>query len=431
MPSIHQAAVVVPTGSDAGTLRRLALLRGVSIGGMVATIVALSLWVPLEVRWSALAAAVGYIAAANTWMLRARPRPAATPESQLLVALFADVAVLGGLLHFHGGAQNPFLDLLVLPVAFAAATLRLPGAACVAAWVALTHALLYVHFVPLPAYGGADAARFHLVTEVTAHSLVALLIAYFVVQLASALRRHERLLAEAREKALRDAHILAIGTLAAGAAHELGTPLSTMAVVVKELQASARAKGPLAQSLGILASQIGACKTTLSTLLATAGSGRGEGGGRDTIPGLVDTLVARFRQMRADTALAVTADGPRPGPDILVDASLTQTLLGLLNNAADASPGAVELAVHWSPDRLDAEVRDRGPGIAEADVPLLGQPFFSTKSGRGGRGLGLFLARATVSRLGGTLTLERREGGGTVARLYLPLAGLRLDGPST
>jgi two-component system sensor histidine kinase RegB len=248
----------------------------------------------------------------------------------------------------------------------------------------------------------------------------ALLIAFFVARMAESLRRRERELSAARERALRDEQLVALGTFAAGAAHELGTPLSTMAVLVNDLAHEHRGDLALAGELRTLREQVDICKRLLSSLVERAGQARSEGAKRMELKNLVEEASARWHLMRPETQLSVRFSGHEPAPSVVVEETTVQALVTLLNNAADASPERVELLCSWQDEAAVLEIRDQGAGISDDARRLAGRMPYSEKPGRG-LGLGLLLAHAAIERLGGRVDLGNRAEGGAAMRVTLPV----------
>jgi two-component system sensor histidine kinase RegB len=229
-------------------------------------------------------------------------------------------------------------------------------------------------------------------------------------------------LAAAREAMLRNQRVIAMGTMAAGAAHELGTPLTTIGVLAKELQDQYSNHKTLVEDLAVLRRQVDACRGTITNLLATAQQTRFDAAMARPVTDFVDDVVAKWRLMRPAAHSETRIAGTPPAPNIVIDDTLGQALTNLLNNAADASPQRIEIETNWTDANAVVEVMDRGPGIPDEALQNAGSAFFSTKEPESGRGLGLFLARAAVERVGGELVLSRRDDGGSVARLVLPIA---------
>lgn len=424
-------------------LRRLFVLRNIEIAGQAVAVGVVSQVLAIPLPLPPLFAVIGFLALCNalTWWRLKQPWPVGDPE--LFGQLLLDGAALAGLLYFSGGSTNPFVSLFLLPLTIAAATLAPRYTWSMAALALGCYTLLMFNYVPLPSSVAVPASLPPMVMEGSASDhmhmdrgdgfglhvlgmwfnflVSALLIAFFVVRMAASIRERDRLLALAREEALRHEQIIALGTLAAGAAHELGTPLSTMAVVIKELQHEVAAQPEVAESLATLREQVDQCKQILSRLLASADHARAEGGARRPVDAFLDELLDKWRLMRPGVRSTAHWEGAQPVPDILAERTLFQALMSLLNNAADASPGEVEVEGRWSEHELRLEIRDRGPGLAPDAMQRAGTPFFTTKAPGQGFGLGLFLANASIERIGGVVRLYNREGGGTRVEVALPL----------
>ena len=288
---------------------------------------------------------------------------------------------------------------------------------------AVFYGVLFVWHVPLPHPEQAHDADFgmHVLGMWLGFVLSAALIAWFAVKAAATVRERDRTLAALRENALRHERVLALGTLATGAAHELGTPLATMAVLVKDI---APEQGISADRLGILRTQITRCKEILASLSAAAGQVRAESGQSLALDVWLHELTDRWLALRPGVSARRHFEGTQPAPRVVAELTLAQAIANILNNAADASPDSVEIAARWNADELVLEIADRGAGLAPELQANAGEPFLTTKGD--GLGLGLFLAYTTFSRFGGDVRLMQRDGGGVLCRLTLPLATLKV-----
>jgi two-component system sensor histidine kinase RegB len=415
--------------SNAINLRRLIVLRLIALAGQI-----LAVWIAVTSLHLALPLRplIGIIAAMAlfnflTWLRMQRPWPVG--ETELFAHLALDVAALTGLLYFSGGSTNPFVILYLLPLALTAAALPAGYAWAMVAVSMVCYSLLMFYYVPLPhAHGEHDDFGLHVLGMWLGFLLSAALIAWFAVRMSETRRSRDRLLAQMREDELRNERIVALGTLAAGAAHELGTPLSTMAVLAKDMEGDAAAPAPMRANLRILREQVDRCKSILSSLSASAGATRAEGGRRLPLENYLADVVNDWQQMRPGVAVRRRFEGPRPSPEIIAEQTLSQAIVNILNNAADSSPDNVEIGARWDERELVLEISDRGEGMTPDVARAAGQPFFTTKAPGQGLGLGLFLAHATLRRFGGTVQMYNREGGGVCTRLVLPLANLRVDG---
>jgi two-component system sensor histidine kinase RegB len=253
----------------------------------------------------------------------------------------------------------------------------------------------------------------------------AAIIAFFLARLAATLRQRDRELATAREEALRSEQILALGTLAAGAAHQLGTPLSTMAVVIRELELEHSDEAALNSDLALLRRQVDTCKKLLTKLLSAAGQPRGEDAAAQALDTLLNELIEKWRLLRPNTLVTTHWQSVTPAPLILAEPTLEQALLNLLDNAADASPKGISVEARWSDGTCVIDILDDGPGLAGSAAQKIGQPFFTTKREQGGIGIGLFLSNATLERFGGKVELFNRSAGGACTRITLPLRKLQ------
>jgi two-component system sensor histidine kinase RegB len=251
----------------------------------------------------------------------------------------------------------------------------------------------------------------------------ALMVAYFVVGMANSLRKLDRKLATTREQTLRNERVVALGTLAAGAAHEMGTPLGTMAILIHELEKEYEhtRSQDLYLTMKILREQVNRCKAALSVMSASAGELRAESGRIKPISRYLDEVVASWREQGLGTHLDYIKTGFEPSPNILAERTLTHALVNILNNSSDVSPQGIRLGARWTLDQAILDIFDEGPGILPSVSARLGKDPVSSKEH--GMGVGLFLAFSAIERLGGKIDMQRRTGGrGTLTRIMLPVS---------
>ncbi|MCK4952145.1 MAG: HAMP domain-containing histidine kinase [Gammaproteobacteria bacterium] len=344
-------------------------------------------------------------------------------DNELFAQFTLEVLALTALLYFTGGSTNPFSPLYLLPLTLTAATL--PGAytwGMLIMTVGCYSALLFI-YIPLPEVHGShdDGFRLHVLGMWISYLLSATLIAAFAARMTGTMKRQNRKIAAMREQQLQQERVLALGTLAAGAAHELGTPLSTMAVVLNDIPPDTKIPE---SKLATLKDQIDRCKTILGSISATAGKVRAESGSVMTLDIYLNNIIQRWKEMRPTVKLTAKFSGTEPAPSIIVDQTLDQALINLLNNAADVSPDDIEVNGNWDNETLVLEVADRGEGLSPEIASQAGGTILSTK--QDGLGLGLFLTYSTLERLGGQVRILGRKAGGTIFRLHLPLSALRL-----
>ncbi|HEY7758134.1 MAG TPA: ATP-binding protein [Burkholderiales bacterium] len=407
-------------------LQRLLWLRGVLLAVLAVALplAALSYGIALPWGWM-LVVAASTTALTLHAALRLRQQSPVT-ERGLFLQLLVDVGALSALLYLSGGPSNPFVSLYLLPLVIAATTLPQRYTWALTALTVGCYAALFLLPAPAPHHAGHGERQFdlHLSGMWVNFVLSAVIICIFVVRMAEAIRRRDALLAAQKEEALRNERIVALGTLAAGAAHELGTPLSTMAVLLREMAEELRDDARHAGDIETLRRQVDACKDTITRLSAAAGQPRAEGGAAQPLDRFLLETVDKWRMIRPAASLTARLDGARPAPAIVGEQTLQHAIVNLLNNAADASPDRVELDCDWDAQRLHLEIRDRGQGLTPEARERAGRTLFTTKPGGAGSGIGLLLARATLERLGGRLNLRDRAGGGVITSLELPLHAL-------
>jgi two-component system sensor histidine kinase RegB len=403
-------------------LKYLLLLRGLVMVGQVIGLLIIDAMFGIEVRWGAVSAVL-LLSLLSTIYSGFRSRgKAAIPAREFVVQLLADVMSLSLLVYFTGGSLNPFISLFLLPIIFAAAALpslhtTIVAGAAIAAYTGLMLLQQPTHHMRA-AVQGFDI---HLWGMWYGFLLSTACVAAFVARIARALRERDAALAEAREQALRDERMVALGTLAAGTAHELGTPLATMAILAQEMADTLPASETAAVRL--LQNQIARCKSALSQLALDAGETPAEAGARAELAKLIDAVIHDCERLHPGLRVRKSLTGARAVITIVVDRTLRQSLLNLLNNAAEVSPNSVELVAQWDMEKLELDILDEGPGIARDMQGRLGREIVSSKQGRG-LGIGVYLATNTLERLGGRVDFEPRVGGGTRVAIHLPLAGL-------
>jgi two-component system sensor histidine kinase RegB len=418
LPRNGDAGAAIP-----GTLRQLVRLRWVAIAGQSAAIViaqAADILLPYAGLWLV----VGMTIAFNAWSFAGVADRTPVTQRGVAAQLGFDLAAFSALIFLAGGTENPFLALYGLHTVLIALLLpkrlALVGAVLVVASFAISAVLesplRYANGVPVP------DAFVHTALGVS-FALTTLVTAWYVVSIVAALRAHERLLRDAAARAVNDGALVRLGTLAAGAAHELGTPLTTIAVVAGEMARGA-ATPEAARDAAILAAQVDACRRALANITSAAGHLRAGGGGASTVDRFLESIVQAFRGVRPEVSLEARWEGVTPAPEIFADATLRQAILILLNNAADASPHHVDIVGRWDEQNVRLSVGDRGAGVSPARLAEFGRTFFTTKAPGKGTGLGLVLTASTVARLGGTVQWTNRSGGGLTAEVALPLASL-------
>jgi two-component system sensor histidine kinase RegB len=351
-------------------------------------------WVPLPAMLGVLV--VGMVSNAFLAVVYRARRP---PEWVLVAVLVLDAVLLTALLAMTGGASNPFAPLYLLLVGLAAMVLRPRWTWALVAMTAACYGALFL--LPDPHAHHAGSMSAHLAGMWVAFALGAPFLAFAITRIRSELA----LARQVQERAVR---LASLATLAAGAAHELASPLSTIKVVARELErlddASVAADGALLQR------EVDRCRDILSQLSADAGAGMGES---------PQTLSLRELVQGALGDREVVLEGDLEAEARLPVRLVRQALRRLLDNAFAASD-QVALRVHREGEWLLLSVTDRGPGMTPEVLARAGEPFFTTRAPGEGMGLGLFFARSVSEHLGGTLEITSAQGSGTRATLRIP-----------
>ena len=414
------------------------MLGGVSLL-IIISVYGLSLPLKQVTLWPVIVA----IAALNyyTWLRLQDETPIS--ELEIFSQLALDILGIAALLFFTGGATNPIIWIFLLPLILTSIMLPHDYTWYMVILTTSFYTILLPFHVPLPAIQPrfdsdtiAHNMSMPMATEEHFFNLhifgmwfgfvfSAGIVAYFTSELAKTVRENERHLADAREIALRDERIVALGTLAASAAHDMGTPLGTIAIVTHEMEAEyPEHRFPdLQEKMHILSEQVERCKTALSMMSASAGELRAESGALMLLSEYLDEIIKQWRALKPGFKLDIQIDKKLPShAQIIAEQTLTHSLINILNNAADVTTKKKGVEFHINSieeDFVVIKIRDFGPGIPPKILALLGkQPVPSKKRGLG---VGLFLTYTTITRLGGKIDIYNMESGGACFEIALPL----------
>ncbi|MDP1560297.1 MAG: ATP-binding protein [Pirellulaceae bacterium] len=356
-----------------------------------------------------------------------------TADYLLLTVMILDLFSLTALLYLTGGPNNPFCLFFFVNLSLAGVLLPRITAVIFHFFGAISFGFLLFSHYPLliasgvevlpPIYvsGQGDLRHFGLFIAFLTCSSV---IVYFMTRLTGELRQHELDLRQAQAQQSKSEKYEALGTLAAGAAHELSTPLSTIAVVAKEAEAMGRTTTlpeELADDLSLIRSEVDRCRRILNRMAVGAGQVIGESFEQTTPERLLQDVVVELQKVITEP-LGLDLDAASKSELIqLPPIAVAQALRALVKNAIDAVPsqGPIRLT-----SRLDSQwtvvIKDRGPGMPDEILQRVSEPFFTTKSPGIGMGLGVFLARSVVERLGGQIRIESQSRVGTTVTVTLP-----------
>jgi two-component system sensor histidine kinase RegB len=408
-------------------MKRLSWLRWLAIILQIIAIVLAFSLLPMNIAATPLLVIVAFLAFFNLIVWLRLKRAFRVTDLEIMLHLVIDSMALTALLYFAGGSTNPFVSLLLVPVVLAAAYLR----GIYVFWVLLSCALLYTflmtNFLPLPPVGERFGGDFmvHIYGMWGTFILSALVGAILVYSLSRTGRERDRQLAEMQQRVLRNEHIVSVGAMAAGTAHELNTPLSTIAMLAEEIELQAQADKQVCEDAREIGLQIDHCKERLQRLQQAAEMARGNGGKQMPLDDALLSIIRAWSALRSEIELTKSFQLGE-APMIYEKHALSLILMNLLNNAADASlengSSRISISGRTDGDDLFIIIEDYGKGLSEEQGALAGKVSFSTKEA--GLGLGLILSNATLEQLRGELRLERMPNGGTATHVRIPLDSL-------
>ncbi|KAF1047807.1 ATP-binding protein [Xylophilus sp.] len=432
-PRLDGGIAQADQATDFKNMQQLVVLRWLAVAGQIVTIAVVYLVFRIDLPLAPMAAVVAGLAAVNLAMWQHLRRRDTVHHGELLVALLVDMAGLTAQLYFSGGVNNPFIYLYLVQTMLGAVLLTGPAvwalfAITCASFIALTRT-----YIPLPLelHLEKGPGSLYLQGVLLCFVINAALLVSFVTRISRNLRERDAFLADLRQRAAEEEHIVRMGLLASGAAHELGTPLATLSVILGDWRRMEPFTGSaeLLQEIGEMQIQLERCKNIVGGILLSAGEARGEAPVQTTLADFLDDLVAQWEQTRRPADLRYRRSFGEDWP-IVSDSALQQMVCNVLDNALDASRSRVELSVLRDGSDLVLMVTDDGPGFAPQMLANLGKPYQSTKGCPGG-GLGLFLSVNVARTLGGSLAASNRIGGGALVTVRLPLAAISLDDEDT
>jgi two-component system sensor histidine kinase RegB len=422
------AAASVENAAGHKNMLQLIQLRWIAVVGQITTIAvattALDIRLPLPQMCAVLACLIAFNIASQ---LRWHERRTVT-NGELFFALLVDVASLTAQLYFSGGMSNPFVYLYLLQVILGAILLEVWTTWIIVVITGLCLVGLARYSVPLNLPLSQELRFFNLYVQGTliCFLLNASLLVFFISRISSNLRAGDAQLAALRQRAAEEEHIVRMGLLATGAAHELGTPLATLSVILGDWRRMPEfSKNPdLLEEITEMQIQLQRCKSIVSGILLSAGEARGESSVKTTINAFLDGLAREWRTTRPVTDFVYENTIQQDIP-VVFDSTLKQMIFNVLDNAMEASPQWVRFEAMRDDESLKLRITDAGPGFAPEMLKQFGKPYQSSK-GRPGGGLGLFLVVNVARKLGGTVAAHNLAAGGAAVELTLPLASVAL-----
>ena len=394
------------------SLRTLVPIRWVAIVGQALALLTVHFGIGFHLPLMPALAVVAASAVLNVVLIIRRQVARELSERAAALCLGYDILQLAVLLYLTGGLQNPFSILILAPVTVAATILSWRAVIALSIFAVAAISVLALRHMPLPWRAEPLVLPPELVLGIwIALVLATVFIGAYTWSIAQGARRLRDAVAATQLALAREQRVSAVGALAAAAAHELGSPLATIAVVAKELVRELPPESPHAEDAALLLSQSERCRRILAELSQRPDEDGGLPYTRLPISALVEAAGAPHRDLgiRLIFSTAAAEDEPQVGrsPEIM------HGLNNLIQNAVQFARREVTVTTSWSSRRVTVEITDDGPGFMLNLLARLGEPYLSTRAGATEHmGLGIFIAQSLLERSGARLTFENREGGG-------------------
>jgi len=403
------------------------LRYGMATGQVVTALFAqFFLHIDLPLNWLGLGPAL--VVLSNLWLarwLRNQSFRNVAISTAVNWVFLLDIACLTGMLLLSGGPTNPFSLLYLVHITLAATILTKRQTWLLGAVSSLCFGLLFWKYRPIPAletHSPGTGLNLHLMGMWAGFSVAAFLVAMFSAKISELLREREESLFKMQEELSKKDRLASLVTLAAGAAHELGTPLGTIALVSREIERYATKTSPdaaVAEDSRLIRQEVDRCRLILQRMSTDGAEPAGEALERVRAEDLIEGVRNQFAQT------SVTLDSS-PSPSMtelyIPRHAVQQALIALIQNALDASSVASQVHLQVAPGfrSVSFVVSDKGSGMSPEILRHVGEPFFTTKDPGKGMGLGTFLVQTLAERLGGSLRYESAPGVGTTATFELP-----------
>lgn len=409
-------------------IRTLVAVRWLAVAGQLITVLFVSQVLKFDFPVLACLGFIALSAFVNLLVIVADSGQRQASDWEASGQLGFDILQLSAMLYLTGGTINPFSLLLIAPVVLAAATLPLRNVLAVALLAIVCTVMLSMNAQPLPAPHAAtfDPPFWNRVGNVMSRVLGIVFCAGYAWQAASEAARMELALDTTNKVLAREQRLSALGALAAAAAHELGTPLATVAIVAKEMARSAPA-GPLKDDAELLVSQAARCREILKKLTADPNA-TDDVHGRMSLNQVLEEAVTPHAKDLAVRVEAVIAGPPgEEPPELRRMPEVLHAMASFVENAADFAKSEVLITARFDERYVLIEVRDDGPGFSPEILSKLGEPYVTSRpgaensrSGHIGMGLGFFIAKTLLERTGAAVTFRNDRAGGAVVTARWP-----------
>jgi two-component system sensor histidine kinase RegB len=404
-------------------LRTLVLIRWGAVGGQLVTAVLVHWGLGFSLPLLPVGGTIALSALLNLAVSLGRPASARIDDREATIFLAFDIVQLAVLLYLTGGLTNPFALLLLAPVAIGGTILSLASNIALSLLTIVSIGLLSVLHEPLPWNGTPpELPEIYQAGAWAGLTLTTLLVTLYGWRLAEEARQMNDALLAAQAALAQEQRMSALGALAAAAAHELGSPLSTIAVATKEMLREVELDDPLREDVELLVAESDRCRSILARLTVDPAGDVSDQYVLVPLPALIEAAAQPYQR----DGIAITYQSgpvgegvPTTAPIQLRSPEILQGIGNIVGNAVSFANREVHIATRWTTEWSEVEVSDDGPGFSEALLDELGTPFISTRQGvEGHMGLGVFIAKTLLERTGGSVSFGNRSpgpGGAAVA----------------
>jgi two-component system sensor histidine kinase RegB len=399
----------------------LVLIRWIAVGGQAVAILTVRFGMGFELPLTACFVAIAASAASNGWLATRRAPRARLGDREAALMLGFDLLQLVVLLFLTGGLHNPFAILILAPVTVSATILSRNATATLVALAIASITFLGLWHLPLPwdPPGGFFHPAIYLLGMWTGLSVAAVFVSAYVWSVAEEARKMSEAFAETRQALAREQRFAAVGGLAAAAAHELGSPLATIAVVAGELSRSVPPDSEFTEDVELLISQSNRCRDILAEFSRHPGE-------IDKLPfqhvplsALIEEAAKPHERNRENIVLDIGRD-PRDDsaePEVTRSPEILLAIGTLIQNAVQFAHDKVEVTIAWSAEETEISILDDGPGFANDVLLTIGEPYISSRRDENGHmGLGIFIAQTLLERTGAAISFANDDGAEVVIR---------------
>ncbi|AWK86322.1 ActS/PrrB/RegB family redox-sensitive histidine kinase [Azospirillum thermophilum] len=396
------------------TLRTLIVIRWIAIVGQFATVAFVHFMLLFPLPIGPVLSAIGASVLLNLVAMAQHGGRMRLADRDAALYLGYDMLQLTLLLYLTGGLSNPFAILLLAPMTVGAAILSRYSVVLLTGLNLICLTILALWHFPLPWQEPVPAmAPLYAFGVWLSLSVSATFIAVYVFRVADEARRFADALAATQVALAREQRLSSLGALAAAAAHELGSPLGTIAVVAKELGRELGPDSPHAEDVGLLQSQVMRCREILAELARKPEADGGDPFERLPVTALIETAAAPHRLGHISFVLERHGKGDIPEPVVRRAPEIIHGLGNFIQNAHQFANRQVTVAVAWDERATTITVMDDGPGYAPHLLGRIGEPYLSSRADRTGHmGLGIFIAQTLLEKTGASVTYSNNRGGG-------------------